>query len=110
MRLDEVAHFVCVGVGSFITISWQYDTNRISEDAVTVLEDVSGDARQRQIVSTLMIDAAMIDISMLQLLPTVLEYNTSVQCILNQIVPNLERRDNLTFSARLTIKIGMKLW
>ena len=109
MRLDEVARFVCVGVGSFITISWQYDTNRVSEDAVTVMEDVSGDARQRQIVSTLMIDAAMIDISMLQLQPTVLEYNTDVQCILNQIVPNLVGR-NLTFIARLTINIGRKPW
>ena len=93
----QVAVFTCVGVGSFINMSWQYDDTRISEDAVVIVKDVSENGKQ--ITSTLMINSSMIN-------TTMLPQSSDIQCILHQRVPpelNLQGRDDLIFSARLMI-------
>ena len=69
------------------------------------MENVSGDARQRQIASTLMINTS----PMMQAQSTAMEYNVSIQCILHQRVPpelNLQGGDDLIFSARLVVTPG----
>ena len=104
--MHEVAEFICVGVGSFINLFWQYDDTRISEDAVVIVTDESDNGKK--ITSTLMINGSM---TMLQLQrqSTVREYTLDIQCILQQRVPlelNLQGRDDLIFSARLVITLG----
>lgn len=101
--MDEIANFVCVGAGSFINISWKYNevcNTTICGDAVTIVLDTSGEARQRQISSRLTIDASRLQ------LPSAEDFSSAVQCILEQIVPEefgLQGIPNLIFSARLTI-------
>ena len=102
IRMNQVAVFTCVGVGSFINMSWQYDDTRISEDAVVIVKDESENGMQ--ITSTLMINASMINTTMLPQ-----SSGRDIQCILHQRVPpelNLQGRDDLIFSARLVITSG----
>ena len=93
IHADQVAYFVCAGFGSFISISWQYNDTRISDDSVVVVEDVSGEARQRHISSTLMINA------------TVPHFTAKIQCILHQNLPPEHNLQGgvLVFPATLTI-------
>ena len=103
IRMHEVAEFICVGVGSFINMSWQYDDTRISEDAVVIVKNVTENGKQ--ITSTLIVNGSMINATMLE--PR--EYTIDIQCILHQRVPpelNLQGRDDLIFSARLVITPG----
>ena len=72
IHAGQVAHFVCAGFGSFISISWQYNDTRISEDSVVVVEDANGEERKRHISSTLFINA------------TVPRFTVDIQCILDQ--------------------------
>ena len=105
IRMNQVAVFTCVGVGSFINMSWQYDDARISEDAVVIVKDESENGMQ--ITSTLMINASMINTTMLPQ-SSGMEYTVDIQCILHQRVPpelNLQGRDDLIFSARLEIAL-----
>ena len=101
IHMNGVANFNCVGVGSFINISWQY--TRISEDAVVVQKNVSENGTQ--IISTLVIDTSMINTTMSHSQSSV---TVDIQCILRQHVPpefNLQDRDDLIFSARLVITL-----
>ena len=106
IHINQVAVFICVGVGSFIDMSWQYNDARISEDAVVIEKDVSENGKQ--ITSTLMINASMINTTMLPQ-SSGWEYTVDIKCILHQRVPpelNLQGRDDLIFSARLSIATG----
>jgi hypothetical protein len=104
VHFNDTAQFTCVGVGSFINISWQYDqlcSSRSScEGAIDIIDQVTNGTgnRQLQINSTLTINT-----SMLQLQSTGPEF--IIQCILQQTIPpefNLQG-NNLSFVARLEI-------
>jgi hypothetical protein len=95
---DETAHFTCVGAGSFISISWQYDeicNSGMCGDAVVITEEISGGERQQQINSTLAIDTFA-----LQLPITGREF--IIRCVVDQAVPDLQG-SSFSFVTRLTV-------
>ena len=102
--VGEVAHFVCVGTGGFISILWEYDgegcSNGSCGDAVVTMEFEG----KQQITSTLMIDTSMLALAGG-------EYSATIGCVLHQSFPpeyNLQGR-NQTSRARLVITAGMPL-
>jgi hypothetical protein len=94
---DETAYFTCIGAGSLVNISWQYDEVCKCEDEVVITEEISGGERQRQINSTL-----AIDISRLQLPITGRQHRFWIACVVNQTVPDLQGISS-TAIARLTV-------
>lgn len=105
--VGEVAHFVCVGNGSFISISWQYNgkdcSNSSHGDAVVVMEHMSGERMEQHIISTLMIDTSILSL-------TGEQHSAMIGCVLHQSLPpeySLQGRENQTSHARLVITAGM---
>ena len=94
-----MATFTCSGFGSFISISWEYNAILCAgaigncEDAISTDENVSGDDRNRNIITTLIINTTVFQVGV---------YELQSLCILHQVVPSQPERI-LMFSARLMI-------
>ena len=93
----EMATFTCSGFGSFISISWDYDALCAGavgncEDAISIDENRSGNERNRNITSTLIIDTTAFQVGVFEL---------QSLCVLHQ--SQVPPSQPLIFSARLMI-------
>ena len=93
VRTDGIARFVCVGIGSFISISWEYHEVCGSDGGNCEASEVVNEEKM-QINSTLTINTSMLGLQ--------LGRNYSIQCILHQSVPGLQG-ENQTVSTRLVV-------
>ena len=96
VRTDGIARFVCVGIGSLISISWEYHEVCGSDDGSCEVneEKMLSPMNSMLINSTLTINTSVLGLQLLR--------NYSIQCILHQNVPGLQG-ENQTVSTRLVV-------
>ena len=97
VRTDGIARFVCVGIGSLISISWEYHEVCGSDGGSC---EVNEEKMQSPAMNSMLVNSTLtINTSVLGLQ---LGRNYSIQCILHQNVPGLQG-ENQTVSTRLVV-------